>query len=461
MSFLSLVVLRIKKLQMVLQRSTLRCAFLMQPLMLTLIAYLWALGESHAGEMPLAVTHPVSSEVQYTVAYPLQQGADWLMGLVQIKGNGEINVLKTTPPNHKREFVPQLLDFRTIRGRHYYFASYAPFDGPHDLPYREFCEFKGSDSAAEKCLQLDYLDPHDWLLADNGDKIFMFAEPRKNWSGGFFEKRPLDFVLRRYRPDGAVVWEWTSAGKIPVDHHIVASRGIALKRINESENAFDLLLQKVVTKLEDYFSFLLAKLGLLDKPFCVKSLRGCFIEPVDDYVHANSLEWDRDGGIIVSALAQSKVFKIDYASGIIVWTLGGYGAHQSDFKLKDDPLGGFSGQHSARRLSNGNILIYDNSLYRPDLHTRAVEYRLDMKQMTATLVWEHRAPDAYRHRPCCGAVERFDNGNTLISWGGWAKEPGTNEGTLPVATEVDAQGHVVFEIRSKNFESSYRVWRVR
>jgi len=405
--------------------------------------------------------HPVGSEAQYTVAYPLQQGTDWLMGLVQIKGNGEINVLKTTQPNHKRELVPMLMNFRTIRGRHYYFASHAPFEGQHELPYREFCEFEGNDSSAEKCLQLDYLDPHDWLLADNGDKIFMFAEPRKNWSGGFFEKCPLDFVLRRYGPNGEVVWEWTSAGKISVEDRIVPPMGIALKQIRNSENVLGSLLQKTSAKLDSFFIFCLTKLGLLDKPLCVKYLRGCFIAPVDDYVHANSIEWDHDGGIIVSALAQSKIFKIDYASGKIVWTLGGYAAHHSEFKIKDDPLGGFSAQHSARRLPNGNILLYDNGHMRPDMHARAAEYRLDMKEMTATLVWEYRAPDAYRVHKNAGAVEWFSNGNRLISWGGWEKEYYPQVGTLPVATEVDAQGHVVFEIRSKSFEPSYRVWLAR
>jgi hypothetical protein len=428
---------------------------------LTLVICLWALGDSRAAEMPLVVTGSAGNEAQYTVTYLLQQGADWVMGLVQVKGSGEINILKTTPPNHSRELVPRLMDLRAIGGRYYYFASYAPFEGQHEFPYREFCEFEGGNIAAEKCMQLNYLDPHDWLLADNGDRIFMFAEPRKNWRGGFFEMRPLDLVLRRYGSTGAVVWEWTSAGKVAVDHRIVPPMRIVFDQIMDSNDVFGNFLQKVLDKLNAYFIFLLTKVGALDKPLCVKYLRGCFIAPVDDYLHANSLEWDLDGGIIVSSRAQSKVFKIDYPSGNVVWTLGGYGAHQSDFKIKGDSLGGFVAQHSARRLPNGNLLLYDNGYLRPDIHARAVEYRLDMKEMTATLVWEYRAPDAYRVRKTEGAVERSANGNTLISWGGWEKAYYPQVGTLPIATEVDSLGNVVFEIRSKSFEPAYRVWRVR
>jgi hypothetical protein len=422
-------------------------------------SFLVALCDSSANEIPLEVIHPVINDEQYTVAYPWQQGGNWRMGLVQIKGNGEINVLKTTVPNPNRELAPILTDFRTINGRHYYFASYAPFEGKHDLPYREFCEFDGSNFAEEKCLQLDNLDPHDWLMAANGDKILMFGVPRKNWSGGFFKQRPLDLVLRRYGADGAVKWEWTSDGKIPLDHGNYASLGNEIQHIRGSNNIFDLLIQKTSSKLDRYFEFSLAKLGLLDTPLCVKYLRGCFIEPLDDYIHANSLEWDRDGGIIVSSRMQSKVFKIDYATGKVLWTLGGYGAKYSDFKIKDDPLGGFSRQHSVRRLPNGNILLYDNGNMRPDMRSRAAEYRLDMKDMTATLVWEYRAPDAYPTHEFGGAVERFANGNTLITWSGSKSDYGP-QGPFPVATEVNDQGHVEFEINSKSFSLVYRVWRV-
>jgi hypothetical protein len=98
------------------------------------------------------------------------------------------------------------------------------------------------------------------------------------------------------------------------------------------------------------------------------------------------------------------------------WRLGGPG---SDFSFPD-PGDQFYHQHTAQRLPNGNILLFDNGNARPPSEggqfSRALELELDFDSMEATKVWEYRfSPDLYAE--CCSSVERLANGNTVLVFG--------------------------------------------
>jgi hypothetical protein len=149
-----------------------------------------------------------------------------------------------------------------------------------------------------------------------------------------------------------------------------------------------------------------------------------------DFDHPNSLDFDHDGNYIVSYRNMGEVTKIDRRTGAILWRFGG---RNNQFKIRNDPLGGFSAQHTARVLPNGNLLLYDNGTRHAPQQTRAVEYRLDTRAKTADLVWEYRH-NPTRYVPYTGAVQRLANGNTLIAY--------SNYGTV---TEVNPRGEVVWE----------------
>ena len=159
---------------------------------------------------------------------------------------------------------------------------------------------------------------------------------------------------------------------------------------------------------------------------------------LSDYAHINSIFVDTDDNLIVSARGTSQVSKIEKSSGVLLWTLGG---KSNQFTFINDPFENICGQHTASRLDNGNLLIFDNGQYcwpdvpaRGDL-TRVVEYQLDETNFTAELVWSYSRPDTYTLS--AGSAQRLDNGNTLI---GWARGP------TVLATEVDVDGNIVFEI---------------
>jgi len=102
------------------------------------------------------------------------------------------------------------------------------------------------------------------------------------------------------------------------------------------------------------------------------------------WMHGNSIEIDEDDNIFVSNRSMSEIIKFDRQTGEIMWRLGG---PMNDFIFVNDSLQGPNRQHDARRLANGNIMIFDNGDQREPPHTRIVEYELDVNQMTATLVW--------------------------------------------------------------------------
>ena len=109
----------------------------------------------------------------------------------------------------------------------------------------------------------------------------------------------------------------------------------------------------------------------------------------------------------------SQVAKVDAMTGAFHWRLGGTGA---DIVIMDDPLGGFHGQHGARMLPNGNLLLLDNRLGQAPQGARAVEYRLDLPNRQAHLVWEFR-PDPAILSPIMGSVQRLATGATLVGFG--------------------------------------------
>ncbi len=167
-----------------------------------------------------------------------------------------------------------------------------------------------------------------------------------------------------------------------------------------------------------------------------------------DYVHGNSFELDSDGNLIISSRGMDEVTKIDRQTGEIIWRLGG---KANQFTFVNDPEPFFS-QHDARRLDNGNITIFDNHAGPGSTYARAVEYKLDVPNMTATLVWEYRSGAMSQ---AMGNVQRLPNGNTMIGWG-----------TLyPSLTEVKPNGEIAFELSldppddPNQVRNSYRAFR--
>jgi hypothetical protein len=158
-----------------------------------------------------------------------------------------------------------------------------------------------------------------------------------------------------------------------------------------------------------------------------------------DYVHANSIDVDADGNLIVSARNTSAVYKIDRGSGRIIWRLGG---RRSDFTM--GPGASFALQHDARRQPDGTLTIFDDG--EAPGSSRGIVLRLDETAMTATLIREYPQPQR-RLATSQGNLQLLPNGHVFVGWG-----------SLPRFSEFDADGTLLYDA-SFSATQSYRDFR--
>ncbi|MBU3698823.1 MAG: hypothetical protein FGM33_02260 [Candidatus Kapabacteria bacterium] len=168
------------------------------------------------------------------------------------------------------------------------------------------------------------------------------------------------------------------------------------------------------------------------------------------YFHLNAVEIDRDGHFLISARHASLVAKIHRTTGEVLWILGGK-LNQFTFEngLGNNEPAEFSYQHDIRRLSNGNISLFDNGSQRTPQWSRGVEYQLDEQKKTCRLVWQYRnTPDLYAGVQ--GSMQTLPNGNRLIAWGSAL----SNNRTL--ISEVNSKGEIMLEAELPNMMFPYK-----
>lgn len=166
-----------------------------------------------------------------------------------------------------------------------------------------------------------------------------------------------------------------------------------------------------------------------------------------DYCHMNAIEIDTDGNLLLSCRHMDEITKVNRQTGDIIWRWGG---KNNQFTFLFDTIG-FSHQHAIRYVPTGTYTLFDNGNYHKTAATfsRALEYKLDQVNKTASLVWE------YRHQPllygsAMGYVQRLPNGNTLIGWGACENV---------AVTEVGPFKRTVFELSMDSGNYSYRAYK--
>jgi hypothetical protein len=165
-------------------------------------------------------------------------------------------------------------------------------------------------------------------------------------------------------------------------------------------------------------------------------------EPLD-YFHINSIEVEPDGNFLIDAKGTYAVYKVDRASGEVLWRLGG---KRSDFEMGEGTR--TVSQHDARRQEDGTITIFDNGAP-PKLHdqSRGIVVELDEDAMRATLVREYTHPE----KPLAtsqGNMQVLSNGNVFIGWG-----------TAPHSSEYGRDGELLCDLQFSGESQSYRAFR--
>ena len=177
-----------------------------------------------------------------------------------------------------------------------------------------------------------------------------------------------------------------------------------------------------------------------------------------DFFHGNSIDPPPPGGntIIVSSRNTSAVYGIDRRTGEVRWVLGG---KRDQFGLmRRHPDWRFCAQHDARRMSNGDITVFDNGGNGPrdgrgcGIHAaRVPRFRLNFARRTVQLVGViPSAPSSPfgggLFPSAVGNARLQPNGDTLVNWG-----------TTGYITQVSASGLVKFAMRVEPW--TYRVVR--
>jgi hypothetical protein len=169
-----------------------------------------------------------------------------------------------------------------------------------------------------------------------------------------------------------------------------------------------------------------------------------------DWTHFNALEVDDDNNLLVCSRHFNEITKINRSNGSVMWRFGG---KYNQFTYTGDTLP-FYGQHDIRRISNGNITLFDNGNHFSPHPARAVEYELDEVSKTAKLVWQY-AHDTTYSSIAMGNVERLYNGSTLVNYGYKSSDDNI------CFDVVDSSRNTLFKIAFDDTLYSYRTYHYR
>jgi hypothetical protein len=172
---------------------------------------------------------------------------------------------------------------------------------------------------------------------------------------------------------------------------------------------------------------------------------------VVDLFHFNSIEFDAQGNLLVSARHMDAVFYIDRASGTIVWKMGGTPTSKDGAQIiavVGDPQVSFYRQHDARWTPGGHVTLFDDQTNSPGA-ARGIEYAIDFTAGTATPVWQYAGPVS---SAAMGSFRRYADGSNVISWGLAPNNP-------TAFTEVDDGGNDVLDV-SLGGDAAYRAVKV-
>ena len=189
-------------------------------------------------------------------------------------------------------------------------------------------------------------------------------------------------------------------------------------------------------------------------------------QTVEDFSHANSLDWDYNSGIVYLNLRCTNTFyKINQTTGDIMWACGEFG----NFTLLGDDGAVVSSlwyhSHDTKQVAPDVFTMFDNdynNVTNPDDdHSRMLELTVNETDMTAYVNWSWEAPTQY-WTPYAGATLLLPNGDYI---GDFAdpyhqypeNQPWNFNDTGAVLVEVNHAGQVV---RTFTFPLGWYIYRI-
>lgn len=115
-----------------------------------------------------------------------------------------------------------------------------------------------------------------------------------------------------------------------------------------------------------------------------------------DWMHANSLNYDKDGNFLISFYNNGQIWKIDSKTGKVIWKLGKGGTFKMDANID------FTQAHAAHINEEGSLMFFDNgvdkkqsSVFALKVNEKANTVKLDFQTKLPTDIYNDRMGSAY------------------------------------------------------------------
>jgi len=224
------------------------------------------------------------------------------------------------------------------------------------------------------------IDGHEFVLLPNGNRLVMSYKPRYGVDlrpvGGRANRGLLDGAIQEQTPDGKVVWEWNSKDHVSIEETPGRWWQRAWRNPHYDENG---------------------------------RIRY-------DQFHLNAIEpWGDQ--YVLSTRHTDTVWGIDRKTGELLWKFGGVPTDKSLKVVGDDPYKGYpiSGNHDVRMIGD-MLTIHDNGVKIDGRQPRALMYRIDLADRTATYVGDLRDDAVSGNGHCCGSFRKLGDG-WVVAWG--------------------------------------------
>lgn len=150
------------------------------------------------------------------------------------------------------------------------------------------------------------------------------------------------------------------------------------------------------------------------QPTCEHFFADAYGTGARDWTHGNSLMYDEyDDAFYLMSKNVDTILKIDRATGVVIWTMGGL---DSDFTIVGEESDWWSHAHMSY-MGDGQFTLFDNRYHSDDgeMVSRASHYTFDEATMTVQRVWTYQDPND-NFIELLGDVRILPNGNYLVSW---------------------------------------------
>ncbi len=132
-----------------------------------------------------------------------------------------------------------------------------------------------------------------------------------------------------------------------------------------------------------------------------------------EWTHSNTVWHDPiDNTVYLSVRNMSRITKIDYDTGDIMWNMG------RDMPSEDVSVGtdlGFAGQHSIKILDNRNLMMYDNGNDNDPITSRGLEISMGSDSLpNPEPVWQYELSQDVSSG-LMSDCDRLQNGNSLLT----------------------------------------------